>query len=230
MTIEQAASHGTDQAADQAPEHAPGRRERKKLETRQALEQAALRLFAERGFEQTTVEDIAEAADVAVRTFFRYFSSKLDVLFGDVVKDRVSRLRAELAARPRTEPVIESVTQVMSALDIEGPEDQRQILARFELMRQQPSLTSRYLDLINSMRLVVVEFVAERTGTDPRTDMYPLLLAGACATSWDTSLTLWVASGGTNSLAALRAQAFAALSAGLPPPPAKPAASVAPLG
>ena len=81
-------------------DQAPTRRERKKLETRQALEQAALRLFAEQGYEQTTVEDIAEAADVAVRTFFRYFSSKQDVLFGDVVTDRVKRLRTELAARP----------------------------------------------------------------------------------------------------------------------------------
>ena len=85
-------------------DQAPTRRERKKLETRQALEEAALRLFAERGYEQTTVEDIAEAADVAVRTFFRYFSSKQDVLFGEVVTDRVLRLRNELAARPRTSP------------------------------------------------------------------------------------------------------------------------------
>src|SRR5512146_3192630 len=96
-------------SADQVPT----RRERKKLETRQALEQAALRLFGAQGYEQTTVEEIAEAADVAVRTFFRYFSSKQDVLFGDVVTDRVSRLRTELAARPAAESAVEAITAVM---------------------------------------------------------------------------------------------------------------------
>jgi TetR/AcrR family transcriptional regulator, regulator of mycofactocin system len=197
---------------------APTRRERKKLETRQALEQAALRLFAERGYEQTTVEEIAEAADVAVRTFFRYFSSKQDVLFGDVVTDRVSRLRTELAARPWSESPIESVTRVMDLLDVAG-EEEEQVLVRFELLRHQPSLNTRYLDLINAMRLVVVEFIAERTGTDPRTHMYPLLVAGACAASWDTSLTLWAESGGQLSMRGLRGDAFAALSAGLPDPP-----------
>jgi TetR/AcrR family transcriptional regulator, regulator of mycofactocin system len=197
---------------------APTRRERKKLETRQALEQAALRLFAERGYEQTTVEEIAEAADVAVRTFFRYFSSKQDVLFGDVVKDRVSRLRTELAVRPRRESPIKSIRAVMDLLDVAGEDEEEQILARFDLLRHQPSLRTRYLDLINAMRLVVVEFVADRTGMDPRHDMYPHLLAGAAAASWDTSLTLWAESQGKLSLRDLRNDAFAALSAGLPHP------------
>jgi TetR/AcrR family transcriptional regulator, regulator of mycofactocin system len=201
---------------------APTRRERKKLETRQALEQAALRLFAERGYEQTTVEEIAEAADVAVRTFFRYFSSKQDVLFGDVVKDRVSRLRTELAGRPRRESVITSITTVMDLLDVAGEDEEEQILARFDLLRHQPSLRTRYLDLINAMRLVVVEFVADRTGMDPRHDMYPHLLAGAAAASWDTSLTLWAESHGKLALRDLRNEAFAALSAGLPQPPPTP--------
>lgn len=199
-------------------EGAPTRRERKKLETRRALERAALRLFAERGYEQTTVEDIAEAADVAVRTFFRYFSSKQDVLFGDVVTDRVARLRTELAARPRTEAPLSSISIVMAMLDVAGPDEEEQILARMDLMRHQPSLVTRYLDLINSMRLAVVDFVAERTGLDPRTEMYPHLVGGACAASWDTSLTLWVESGGRLSLRDLREKAFAALSAGLSDP------------
>jgi hypothetical protein len=60
MTINEAPPDQADQAADQASaEPTPNRRERKKLETRQALEQAALRLFADQGYEQTTVEDIA---------------------------------------------------------------------------------------------------------------------------------------------------------------------------
>lgn len=204
-------------------DHAPNRRERKKLETRQALEEAALRLFGERGYEQTTVEDIAEAADVAVRTFFRYFSSKQDVLFGEVVTDRVHRLRAELAARPRTESVLESVQLVMDQLDFTGPEEEQQILARMDLMRRQPSFVSRYLEIIDQMRVAVLEFVADRTGLDPRVDLYPNLVAGACSASWDASLKIWVSAGGSASLPALRREAFAALSAGLTPPdPATP--------
>jgi AcrR family transcriptional regulator len=199
-------------------EETPTRRERKKLETRQALEEAALRLFAAKGYEQTTVEDIAEAADVAVRTFFRYFSSKQHVLFGDVVTDRVGRLRTELSARPREETPIESITAVMDLLDFSSVEEEQQILARLDLMRAQPSMVSRYLELTNEMRLAVVDFVAERTGLDPRRDMYPLLLAGACAASWDISLNLWAASGASRSLRELRHEAFSALTVGLPTP------------
>jgi AcrR family transcriptional regulator len=197
----------------------PTRRERKKLATRQALEDAALRLFAAQGYEQTTVEEIAEAADVAVRTFFRYFSSKQDVLFGEVASDRIGRLRSELAARPHHESPVESVIRVMESLDIVGPDEEQQILARLDLMRHQPSLRTRYLELINSMRLVVIEFVAERTQTDPRRELYPLLVGAMAAGTWDTSITLWAESGGALSLRELRRKAFAALSAGLPAQP-----------
>src|SRR5690349_13346270 len=75
------------------------RRERKKLQTRQALRAAALRLFAERGFDATTIQDITEAADVSPRTFFLHFSSKEDVLVGDA-REGVAAFEQALGARP----------------------------------------------------------------------------------------------------------------------------------
>jgi AcrR family transcriptional regulator len=199
-------------------EQTPTRRERKKLETRQALEQAALRLFGEKGYDQTTVEDIAEAADVAVRTFFRYFSSKQDVLFGEVVTDRISRLRTELANRPQSEDVLASVIAVMNVLNF-TPAEAEQVLARMELMRRQPTLVTRYLEIIDELRTVVVEYVAERTGIDSKQDLYPMLVAGAWATVWDAALKVWVESGGQQSLPTLWTEGFTGLTQGLHRPP-----------
>ncbi|MGW5053690.1 TetR/AcrR family transcriptional regulator [Actinokineospora sp. NPDC004072] len=70
-----------------------GRRERKKQLTRRSLVEAAVRLFAERGYEQTSVADIAEAADVSKRTFFLHFATKEDVLLADATT------RVDLAVR-----------------------------------------------------------------------------------------------------------------------------------
>lgn len=193
------------------------RRERKKQETRAALEQAALRLFAEKGYEQTTVEEIAAAADVAVRTFFRYFSSKQHILFGDVAHQRIDQLQTALAARPREEPPLVAVRRVLDALDLDQTE-QEQILLRLRLMDRQPSLVGRYLLLNHDLRGILEEFVADRTGAAP-TDDYPLLVAAAAVTSWDVALRAWAARDGAGSLAELRRAAFAALTAGLPPAP-----------
>jgi len=74
-------------------------RQRHTERTRAAIVAAALELFRERGFPATTVDDIAERADVAPRTFFRYFPTKESVLFADAVAQR-ERTMARLAARP----------------------------------------------------------------------------------------------------------------------------------
>jgi AcrR family transcriptional regulator len=199
-------------------ELAGNRRERKKLETRTALEQAALRLFAEKGYEQTTVEEIAESADVAVRTFFRYFSSKQHVLFGDVAHDRIHRMRRELAARPRSEPILTALRAVLDSMDIADPQEQQQIMLRLRLMERQPSLVGTYLKLIHDLREIVAEFVAERTGLPVDLHPYPLLVASAAASSWDISVRVWAAAGGQPSLRALRRDAFEQLVAGISEP------------
>jgi AcrR family transcriptional regulator len=94
---------------------AAGRRDRKKRETRQALREAAQRLFAEQGFAETTIDDITEAADVSRRTFFRYYSSKEDLLRADVT-DLLPRMLDALRARPASEPPLLAILAALRTL------------------------------------------------------------------------------------------------------------------
>lgn len=94
---------------------APGRRERKKQETREALISAASRLFAEHGFAATTVREIAEAADVAERTFFRYFDSKEDLLLPNLFL-RFREFEVKVRARPPGEPALTAIREAAIAV------------------------------------------------------------------------------------------------------------------
>ncbi len=95
------------------PRQPAGLRERKKEKTRQALASAAMRLFAERGYEATTVADIAAAAEVSTRTFFAYFPSKEDVFFTGT-RERLDLLRQAFAAHSAALPPL---TAMRATLD-----------------------------------------------------------------------------------------------------------------
>ena len=107
-----------------------GLRERKKQRTREAIVAAALKLFDERGFDQTTIADIAEAADIAPRTFFGYFPSKEDVVFADF-PETVAGLSARLDARAADETTIDAVRAW-----IEGLLDERDLSEERERWRR----------------------------------------------------------------------------------------------
>ncbi|MBV1852049.1 TetR family transcriptional regulator [Catellatospora tritici] len=193
------------------------RREQHKEHTRAALEEAALELFARRGFDVTTVEEIAAAAGVSVRTFFRYFSSKQHVLFGDVAHRRLGDLRAALLARPADEAPLASVRAVLEAGDLTGPAELAQIRARLRLVEAQPTLLQTYLLISEELRQQVAQFVGARCGV-PAAHPYPLLVAAAAQGAWDTALWSWAA-GLSTDLAGTRRSAFAQLTAGLPDQP-----------
>src|SRR6478609_11486862 len=93
----------------------PGLRERKKQRTRETIAGAARRLFAERGYYETTLPDIAEAADVSTRTIFAYFPSKEDILFSDfpIMKEALDQALAE---RPEGEDALETVRKFILSL------------------------------------------------------------------------------------------------------------------
>ena len=100
-----------------------GLRERHVARTRDAIVGAALELFERQGFEATTVDEIAAAADIAPRTFFRYFPTKEAVLFARAADDR-ARIAAALAARPATEHPFLSLKVVASAFAAEMEKQQ----------------------------------------------------------------------------------------------------------
>ncbi|MDE1991531.1 MAG: TetR family transcriptional regulator [Rhizobiaceae bacterium] len=118
-----------------------GRRERKRRQTRERIEAAALALFLERGFDRTTIEDITEAADVSKRSFFDYFPSKEEVVFA--WQDNFSNELADaIAARPKDEPIVEVIEGALtSALLTASADPQR--LAIGALIRDTPALCAR---------------------------------------------------------------------------------------
>jgi AcrR family transcriptional regulator len=116
-------------AALTGPGPAEGRRDRKKSETRQALRDEARRLFAEKGFSATTIDDITEAANVSRRTFFRYYDSKDDLLRSDV-SGLLPVLLAALRSRPADEPSFAAILAALRSLvGPDGPPALAQSLA-----------------------------------------------------------------------------------------------------
>ena len=123
----------------EVPAHA-GLRQRKKESSRRAIEDAAWELFAEQGYEETSVNDIAERADVAPRTFFRYFPTKEAVLYPQF-DELLQSLRDEFHRRPADEPVISSLFESLGTLSgsLEGGASRtQQRLAIIKRPGQQP--------------------------------------------------------------------------------------------
>lgn len=198
-----------------------GRRERKKRETRQALQDAALRATLERGLVAVTVEDIAEAADVSVRTFFNYFSTKEQAIVG-YDPDRPARLREAMLARPTGEEPLAALRAVLVEMAEQltvGPDEWER---RLQAIKAHPELLTAHLAAWTALERGLVEAVATRTGTDPDRDLYPGLVVASAVAANRVAALRWKGSrarGGDASLPALVAQALDALADGLPAPP-----------
>ncbi|MGA1803319.1 TetR family transcriptional regulator [Rhizobium sp. HT1-10] len=117
-----------------------GRRELKRRQTRGRIEDAAMALFLDRGFDQTTIEEITEAADVSKRSFFDYFPSKEDVVsaWQDTFADHLAEA---IAARPGGEPMARVVEEALSATVVAAFNPQS--LAVSKLIRATPTLSAR---------------------------------------------------------------------------------------
>jgi AcrR family transcriptional regulator len=200
----------------------PGLRERKKQETREALSMAAIRLIAERGWRSVTEEDIAEAANVSVRTFRNYFSGKGEAVAARHV-DRVRRIADGLLARPDEEPFWQAVRaavleQFAPEYDIEAhPQDPRRNDG-VRLMLTEPALRGEIAKAHAAAETELAAAIAERTGTDAEADLYPKLAAAAIGAAIGAAIDHYLnADPPIAPVAALR-DALDRITAGLPVP------------
>jgi AcrR family transcriptional regulator len=151
-------------------------RERKKARTKTAIQQQAMRLFAERGYQATTVEQIAAAAEVSPSTFFRYFPTKEDVVLYDALDPvLLEAFRVQPAELSPIQALRGAMWAVLGDLPAEGLALQQE---RDRLVRSVPELRARMLDEFAKNLWLFADIVAERVGRRPD-DPAVLTVAGA---------------------------------------------------
>jgi len=116
-----------------------GLRERKKIKLRRSVQREALRLFADHGYENTTVEQIADAADISTTTFYRYFPTKEDV----VLDDDYDPIIEQIIGGDNEEPLVETVRRAIAAVAAAVEVDQDAAITRLKLLASVPALRAR---------------------------------------------------------------------------------------
>jgi AcrR family transcriptional regulator len=171
-----------------------GLRQRKKESSRRTIEDAAWELFAEKGYEETSINDIAERADVAPRTFFRYFPTKEAVLYPQF-DELLQSVRDEFRRRPADEPVIESLFGGLEKLagSLEGGASRtQQRLAIIKRPGQPPIGTDYFCARLSE---VAAELVMEREGDGEDARMRARLASGLVTLLMDTAHSCWLEAG-----------------------------------
>jgi mycofactocin system transcriptional regulator len=158
--------------------------------SRRAVTRTALELFAERGFDDTTVDDIAEALGVSRRTLFRYFASKNDMVWGDF--DWVlERLRRALDATGCDEPLHEALARAVVESNRYEAEQLPELRIRMRLITGVPALQAHSTLRYAEWRAVIADFVARRLGGEPD-DLIPQTIAHAALGTSMAAFLVWV--------------------------------------
>ncbi len=199
------AYHGT------ASGRTPGRR---KITSRAELEQVAFDLFGRYGFEHTTVDDIAFAAGIGRRTFFRYFASKNDVPWGDFDAE-LARMRGRLSAVPGQAPLMQALRTAIVDFNRVAPEQLPAHRRRMELILRVPALQAHSTLRYAAWREVIAGFVAGRTAQPPDA-LFPQAVAYALLGAAVAAYEQWL-DGGQDDLAELLDRAVLALATAFSP-------------
>ena len=187
----------------------PGLRERKRQQTRERLTRAAMALFLERGFEATTLDDIAAAADVSRRSFFHYFASKEDVVFA-WHEETTATLIAAVEARPAGESMLMAAENAISAMA--GQLESGEAIAMARLKRDNPALQARDQVKYEKLERALAAALEKRAGH--KTERLQARLVAMIATgAMRIGSELWAAEGAREKPEALVKRTFAAIRA-----------------
>ncbi|MBD8608796.1 mycofactocin system transcriptional regulator [Aeromicrobium sp. CFBP 8757] len=159
--------------------------------THEEIEEAAFRLFDERGFAETTVEAIAESVGIGRRTLFRYFDSKNDIPWGRFA-DSLDHFREILADSPPGLPLHESVHQAMLRFNDFGPQAAPQHRRRMGLILSTPALQAHSVLRYAQWRGVIADHVAQRTGLSPG-DLLPVTVGHVSLALALSAYEFWLA-------------------------------------
>ena len=186
-------------------------RARKRAATKHAIQEHALRLFVEKGYDATTVDEIAAAAGVSHMTFFRYFPRKEEVVEYDEYDPLLEKM---IAARPPDEPPLVVLNNAIRAgLEKILSTDREALQVRTRLVLRNPVLRSRNLVAQDATRNLFATALARRAGlTEP--DLAALVQASAALDAVGVAMMAW-ADGNVTDPVAVIDEAFAALEAGV---------------
>jgi mycofactocin system transcriptional regulator len=180
--------------------------------SRPELEQIGFDLFARRGFDAVTIDDIAAVAGIGRRTFFRYFSSKNDLVWGDF-EAHLGWLRRLLEAVPQDVPVMPALRGAIVEFNRFDPAAVPWHRRRMELILHVPALQADSTLRYNAWRDIVTEFAAARTGQDPK-DLGPALTGHVALAASVAAYERWLRDESAD-LTELLDEAFARLATGL---------------
>ncbi|MEU4539573.1 helix-turn-helix domain-containing protein [Streptosporangium sp. NPDC023825] len=187
-------------------------RARRRAQTQRTIQAHAIRLFSERGYDTTTMNDVAEAAGVSPMTVYRHFPTKEDL----VLVDQHGELIAELiAASPGDQPLVRRIggalVDAAAALTGDDPAADRQfLLTRLQLMISAPALRARHLDNQYALQQAITKALGDDTA-DPDAAFQAQAAASACLAALHTAMVRWAEDDGRPDLPHLIGQALAAV-------------------
>jgi len=207
-------------------EQAGTRRGRPPSTSRRELRLIAVRLFTERGFENTTIEQISAEAGVSERTFFRYFTTKASVLWTEF-ETEVDTIRQALAAVPDEVPMMAAIRSAVVAANHYHADDVPEMRMRMQLIATVPALSFSAAEHYEAWERAISEFAARRLG-QPADSLYPLAIGRATLAACRAAYDRWSARADTD-LTLYLDLALTALAAGFEPGELQTPAATTPL-